>query len=161
MKSQHKNDAAAVRVFPPGIPLLTILTGVGLGRLWPIDMGFEFPAPERYWVGGLIVVGAALGLGLWSVVLFRRTGQSVIPWKPTPQIVERGPFRITRNPMYLQMVLICVGIAVILMNLWILALTPVCAWLLQRFAILAEEAYLERKFGDTYLAYKRRVRRWL
>ena len=63
--------------------------------------------------------------------------------------------------MYLQMVLVCVGVAVILMDVWILALTPVCAWLLQRFAILPEEAYLERKFGDAYLAYKSRVRRWL
>ena len=49
----------------------------------------------------------------------------------------------------------------ILMDLWILALTPSCAWLLQRFAILPEEAYLERKFGDTYLAYKGQVRRWI
>lgn len=161
MKTQHNNDAAEVRVFPPGIPLLTILIGIGLSRLWPIDLGFELSAPERYWVGGLIVTGASLGLGLWPVVLFHRTGQSVIPWKPTPQIVEHGSFRLTRNPMYLQMVLICVGIAVILMNGWILVLTPVCAWLLQRFAILPEEAYLERKFGDSYLAYKRRVRRWL
>ena len=63
--------------------------------------------------------------------------------------------------MYLQSVLVCVGVAVILMDLWILALTPICAWLLQRFAILSEEAYLERKFGDTYLAYKGRVRRWI
>jgi protein-S-isoprenylcysteine O-methyltransferase Ste14 len=141
--------------------LLTILTGVGLSHFWPIDLGLEFPTPERYWVGGLIVVGAILGLGFWSVVLFRRTGQSENPWKPTPQVVERGPFRITRNPMYLQMVLVCVGVAVILMNLWVLALTPVCAWLLQRLAILPEEAYLERKFGGTYLAYKSRVRRWL
>ena len=161
MESQQQRDAAAVRVFPPGVPLLTILTGVGLSRIWPIDVGFEFSTPERYWVGGVIVAGAIFGLGLWSVVLFRRTGQSENPWKPTPQIVERGPFRITRNPMYLQMVLVCVGVAVILMDVWILALTPVCAWLLQRFAILPEEAYLERKFGDAYLAYKSRVRRWL
>lgn len=161
MESQQQKDAAAVRVFPPAIPLLTILTGVFLSRLWPIDPGFEFPTPERYWVGGMIVAGAFFGLGLWSVVLFRRTGQSEIPWKPTPQIVERGPFRFTRNPMYLQLVLVCVGVAVILMNFWILILTPVCAWLLQRLAILPEEAYLERKFGDAYLAYKGRVRRWL
>jgi protein-S-isoprenylcysteine O-methyltransferase Ste14 len=161
MESQQQKDAAAVRVFPPGVPLLTTLTGVGLSRLWPIYLGFEFPTPERYWVGGLITAGAIFGLGLWSVVLLRRTGQSENPWKPTRQIVERGPFRITRNPMYLQLVLVCVGVAVILMDLWILALTPICAWLLQRFAILPEEAYLERKFGDTYLAYKGRVRRWI
>jgi protein-S-isoprenylcysteine O-methyltransferase Ste14 len=156
-----EKDAAAVRVFPPAIPLVMILLGVGLNHLWPIDPGFEIPKPGRYWVGGLLVAGAFLGLGLWPVVLFRRSGQSEIPWTPTSQIVERGPYRVTRNPMYLQMVLICVGVAVILGNLWILALTPLAGWCLQRFAILPEEAYLERKFGDTYLAYKRRVRRWL
>ena len=156
----EQKDVAAVRVFPPGVPVLTILLGVGSSHVWPIDLGFELPTPERYWLGGLIVVGAVLGLGLWSVLLFRGSGQSENPWKPTPQIMDRGPFRFTRNPMYLQMVLVCVGVAVIRMDVWILVLTPVCGWLLQRFAILPEEAYLERKFGDTYLAYKRRVRRW-
>ncbi len=160
MDSQQK-DAANVRIFPPSAPLLTILAGVGLGRLWPLDPGFEIPSPARYWVGGLIVAGAFFCLGLWSVVLFRRSGQNENPWKPTPVIVEHGPFRFTRNPMYLQMLLICVGFAVILMNVWILALTPVCAWVLQRLAILPEESYLERKFGGAYLAYKSRVRRWL
>lgn len=156
-----RGDAADVRVFPPALPVLTILGGVGLNSLWPLGLGVEFPTPERYWVGGLIVAGAILGLGLWSVILFRRSGQSENPWKPTPRIVDRGPFRITRNPMYLQMVLVCIGAAVILGNGWIVVLTPLCAWGLQRFAILPEEAYLERKFGETYLAYKRRVRRWL
>ena len=161
MVPRQERDAAAVRIFPPAIPLLTVAAGVGLDRLWPMALGFDFPAPERYWVGGSIVAGAVLGLGWRSVVQLRRTGQSENPWKPTTEIVERGPFRFTRNPMYLQMVLVCIGIAVALMNLWILILTPACAWLLQRLAILPEERYLERKFGETYLAYKRRVRRWL
>jgi protein-S-isoprenylcysteine O-methyltransferase Ste14 len=102
-----------------------------------------------------------LGLGLWSVLLIRNSGQSENPWKPTTQVIQRGPFRITRNPMYLQMVLVCLGFAVALVNLWILILTPVCAWLLQRLAILPEEKYLEDKFGEAYLAYKRSVRRWI
>jgi protein-S-isoprenylcysteine O-methyltransferase Ste14 len=157
----QQKDAAAVRIFPPAVPLLAILIGVGLDRAWPIRLGFEPAAPERYWIGGVIVVGAILGLGWRSVRLFRRSGQSENPWKPTTEIVDRGPFRFTRNPMYLQMLLVCVGFAVILSNGWILLLTPVAGWLLQRLAILPEEAYLERKFGDTYLAYKRRVRRWL
>jgi protein-S-isoprenylcysteine O-methyltransferase Ste14 len=160
MISESK-DAAAVRVFPPGIPLGAILLGVGLNWLWPIHQGFAVPRPERYWLGGLIVVGAILVLGLWSVVLFRRGGQSENPWKPTRHIEERGPFRVTRNPMYLQMILVCIGFSILLMNWWILALTPVAAWLLQHFVILPEEAYLERKFGEAYLSYKRRVRRWL
>ena len=156
---EEPRDAAAVRVFPPAVPLLTILIGVGLDRLWPLGLGVS--APARYWIGGAIVIGAIVGLGVYAVVLVRRSGQSENPWKPTTEILERGPFRLTRNPMYLQMVLGCIGFAILLGNLWILLLTPACAWVLQRLAILPEEAYLERKFGAQYLSYKRRVRRWI
>lgn len=156
-----QTDAAAVRVFPPAIPLLIILLGVGMNRIWPVHLLLEVAPFVRYGTGGLIVVAAILGLGLRSVLLLRRSGQSENPWKPTLSIVERGPFRISRNPMYLQLVLICIGVAIMLWNVWVLALTPLCAWLLQRLAILPEEAYLERKFGEGYLDYKRRVRRWL
>jgi protein-S-isoprenylcysteine O-methyltransferase Ste14 len=155
-----ERDAAAVRVFPPAVPVLTILLGIALQRTWPIQVDLGITPVARYWMGGLIVVGAILGLGLWSVVLFRRSGQDENPWKPTPQIVEGGPFRITRNPMYLQMMIVCIGMAIVLANAWILLLTPLGGWVLQRFAIRPEEAYLERKFGDRYLAYRRRVRRW-
>ena len=157
----NQKDAAAVRIVPPAVPLLMILLGVGLSRAWPIDLGFELSAPARYWIGGSIVVGVFLGLGVWSVRVVRGSGQSENPWKPTLEIVDRGPFRITRNPMYLQMVLACVGFAILLWNVWILVLTLAGAWLLQRLAIIPEETYLERKFGDSYLAYKRRVRRWI
>lgn len=161
MATEAERDSAAVRVFPPVVPLLTILLGIGIDTLWPTKPGFEFPAPARYWAGGSIVVGSVLGLGLWSVVLMRRSGQSENPWKPTLSIVQDGPFRITRNPMYLQMILVCIGFAIILMNLWILLLTIACGWMLRRFVILPEEAYLEEKFGEEYLAYKRNVRRWI
>ncbi|MEB2345394.1 MAG: isoprenylcysteine carboxylmethyltransferase family protein [Deltaproteobacteria bacterium] len=158
---RERRDAAAVRIFPPAVPLLAILLGVALDRLWPLDLGSVLPAPACYWIGGGIVVGAVAGLGAWSVSLFRRGGQSENPWRPTTEIVERGPFRLTRNPMYLQMVLVCAGFAILLANGWILLLVPLVAWLLQRLAILPEEAYLEAKFGEAYLGYKRRVRRWL
>ena len=161
MAPQHVHDAAAVRVFPPAIPIATILAGVALQRGWPIAVDLLLPTPARYWIGALIVAGAVIALGLWSVVLMRRSGQSENPWKPTTRILERGPFRVTRNPMYLQMVVGCVGFAVLLANPWILLLTPLCALALQRWAIVPEEEYLERKFGAAYLAYKRRVRRWL
>jgi hypothetical protein len=72
-------DAAAVRVFPPAIPVLVIALGIALNRIWPIDLGVEIPAPARYWLGAAIAVGAFLGLGLWSVVLFRHSGQSENP----------------------------------------------------------------------------------
>jgi protein-S-isoprenylcysteine O-methyltransferase Ste14 len=157
----EQRDAAAVRIFPPAVPVLTILLGAGLNHIWPIHFGFKITSTECYWLGGAILMGAIFGLGLWSVLLIRWSGQRENPWKPTTQIIDRRPFTFTRNPMYLQLVLVCVGIAVIFANWWVLALTPIGVWLLQRFAILPEEAYLERKFGDTYLAYKRRVRRWV
>jgi protein-S-isoprenylcysteine O-methyltransferase Ste14 len=159
--ASFEKDGAAVRIFPPAVPLAVILLGVALERIRPIDLGLSPSAAARYAIGAAIVLGAILGLGLWSVVLFRRSGQSENPWKPTPQIVDRGPFRFSRNPMYVQMLLVCVGVAVMLANVWIALLTPIGAWVLERLAILPEEAYLERKFGDVYRSYRSRVRRWL
>lgn len=154
-------DAARVRVFPPGVPLITILLGEVLQRLWPIGQSLELPALVRHGLGGVIVLGAILGLGLQAVRTMRRTGQDENPWKPTPSIIESGPYRFTRNPMYLQMVIVCIGFAVILLNVWILILTPLAALALYALAIRPEEEYLTRKFGEQYLAYKRRVPRWL
>lgn len=94
-------------------------------------------------------------------MLFRRGGQNVNPWKPTPGLETNGPFRVTRNPMYLQMVIVCIGAAIAFANGWILLLTPVVVIALQRLAIEPEEEYLEAKFGETYLNYKRSVRRWI
>jgi protein-S-isoprenylcysteine O-methyltransferase Ste14 len=153
-------DAAAVRFPPPLIPLATILFGGLLDRVWPIDIGFELPAPVRYWVGGL-VVACAMAIAGWAVAHFREAGQNELPWTPTTAIVGAGPYRFTRNPMYLGMVLLCIGAGILLVSEWILALTPVCAFALWGFAIRPEERYLEGKFGEDYRAYKRRVRRWL
>jgi protein-S-isoprenylcysteine O-methyltransferase Ste14 len=159
--TDDEKDAAHVKFFPPAIPLAVILLAIALNALLPIELAVRLPAPIRYWVGGAIAVGAIVCLGAWSVLIMRRSGQSENPWKPTTSIIERGPFRITRNPMYLQMVLVCIGVAVALMNIWLFLLTPLCAWLLQRTAIIPEERYLEVKFGDAYLDYKSRVPRWL
>lgn len=158
---QERKDAAAARVFPPALPLITVLLGVALQYLLPIDVEFSPSGSVRYSVGVLIVLCAVVGLGLWAVILVRGSGQSENPWKPTTEIIERGPYRITRNPMYLQMVLVCVGFSVILWNVWVLILTPLCALALQALVIRHEEVYLESRFGESYLAYKRRVRRWI
>jgi protein-S-isoprenylcysteine O-methyltransferase Ste14 len=164
---QHKSntdtekDGAAVRFPPPLLTLATILLGVGIERLWPLAAELKLPAPERYWIGSLVVAVSLFVLGLWPVVMFRRSGQSELPWRPTPLVLEDGPYRFTRNPMYLMMVLVCIGVAILLSSFWILVLTPFCAWSLYHFAIAPEEAYLESKFGEPYRRYKTRVRRWL
>jgi protein-S-isoprenylcysteine O-methyltransferase Ste14 len=157
-ENQH---AAAVKFPPPILPLVTIVIGHVLGRFVPILSAYDLPAPGRYWVGGLIAAAAVLILGVLPIQQFKRSGQDVTPWTPTPEIVVSGPYQFTRNPMYLMMVLFCVGFAVILSDVWILILTPVCAWLIFLLAIRHEEVYLEEKFGDSYRAYKNRVRRWI
>ena len=99
---RERKDAAAVRVSPPAIPLAVAGVGVLLERWIPLASGSASVTPVRYVLGGAIVAGAILDLGLWSVVMMRRSGQDENPWKPTTEILERGPYRITRNPMYLR-----------------------------------------------------------
>ena len=120
---RETKDAAAVRAFPSAIPLAVVGVGVLLECWIPLASGSASVTPVRYVLGGAIVAGAILDLGLWSVVMMRRSGQDENPWKPTTEILERGPYRITRNPMYLQRVLVCAGVAILLWNAWILLLT--------------------------------------
>ena len=152
---------AAVRVPPPILAIVTIVTGYVLDRFIPIFSSYDLPTPARYWIGGIVVAASGLILGVWPVIQFRDSGQDITPWTATPEIVVKGPYRFTRNPMYLMMLLVCIGFAILLSDPWILVLTPVCAWLLYRLAIRPEEAYLEQEFGDSYRVYKKRVRRWI
>jgi protein-S-isoprenylcysteine O-methyltransferase Ste14 len=160
-KKPKKKDAAAIRILPPAVPLLCVLAGLALSKLMPLGWEVMLPPPHSYWVGGLIIVAAVYFLGFRAVKLMRGSGQSENPYTKTTEILETGPYRFTRNPMYLMMVVLCIGFAVLLSNIWILLLTPVCALALHFLVILPEEAYLETKFGATYLAFKSRVRRWI
>jgi len=156
-----EDDRAPVRFPPPLIAIITVLAGYGLGRLAPVFPEFGFPAAERYWIGGGIVVVAASLLGAWPLLQFKRSGQDPKPWTPSPELVLQGPYRFTRNPMYLMMLIACVGFAFILNTAWILILMPACAVSIHYAAIRHEEAYLERRFGDAYRNYRTRVRRWI
>lgn len=160
MESENEH-AAAVKFPPPIVPIVTIVAGHVLGRFLPIFPDSVLPTPERYWIGGLIAVAAVLVLIVWPARQFQQSGQDPKPWTPTPEIVVAGAYRVTRNPMYLGMLVFCIGFAIILSDVWIVILTPVCGWLIYLLAIRHEEAYLEEKFGDSYRAYKMTVRRWL
>jgi protein-S-isoprenylcysteine O-methyltransferase Ste14 len=112
------------------------------------------------WLGGAVFV-SALALFAWAITTITRAGSNVPTNMPTTSIVATGPYRFTRNPIYLGMMLGLVGLAIAFDSLWLL-MTLVPFFLVIRYGVVArEEAYLERKFGEVYRRYRARVRRWL
>jgi len=154
-----RDEDVATGRFPP--PLCFVLPGaLGflLEWLWPVWL-FD---GSRVRIGvGVAVALAAFALLGHTVSVIRKAGQRPEPWKPTPSIVEKGPFSWSRNPMYMSMALLHVGVGVAVGSIWVLAMVlPACA-VVHALVIRREEAYLERKFGQAYVDYRRRVRPWL
>jgi protein-S-isoprenylcysteine O-methyltransferase Ste14 len=152
------SDHADVRVLPPLLYLGSILLGVALGFLVPL--GFATGGRLRVLIGIDLVI-AGLALIVWAFVFHRRTNQDPDPRKPSPELIGGGPYAWTRNPMYVGMALIQAGAGVALGNAWILLLLAPTMWINQRYVIEREEAYLSRRFGAPYDAYRTTVRRWL
>ena len=151
------DDSAGVVAPPPLIYLGGLAIGFALEALLP---GSSVPAAVQWIVGGVLLVA---GVALLSSVnaAFHRKGTAVEPWKPTTAIVTTGPYRLTRNPAYLGMTLVYIGIALLADALWVLVPLPVVLLIIDRMVIAREERYLERKFGQEYLDYKGRARRWI
>jgi protein-S-isoprenylcysteine O-methyltransferase Ste14 len=117
------------------------------------------PAPYTYL--GAIVLLLGLALMIWAASLFRQSGAGFQLHMDKPVLVSSGPFRFSRNPMYLGMLIWLVGLAVLLGSLSVF-LFPLLLFLLANFLVIPiEERNLEGTLGEAYLAYKRRVRRWL
>jgi len=150
-------DSPGVVVPPPLIYATAIVLGLLLRRVWPM----RFLPDHLAALLGPAVVVAAVGLVLAAIGLFRRAGTRPEPWRPTTAIVVSGPYRFTRNPMYVAMALVVIGAGVWANTLWPLLLLPAVLPAIDRGVIAREERYLERKFGEEYRAYKSRVRRWL
>ena len=158
MQTAPAEDHADVRILPP----LLFLGSIALGVLLQLAIPLRFAQGSGLRVGvGLVVVALGFAEIVWAFRVMRRTGQDPDPRKPSPELIPRGPYRYSRNPMYVGMTLIQAGIGVALGNLWILLLLVPTLLILQRAVIEKEEAYLQRKFGDAYLGYKNSVRRWL
>ena len=151
-------DNANALIRPPIALLLAFAAGLGLNWFYPLP--FVPAGALHVWIGAA-VFAVGLALALWAVATFRAAGTRVETYKPTTAIVDRGPYRFTRNPIYSGMFVGLTGLAVAFNTLWLLA-ALVAFIAIIRFGVVArEEAYLERKFGDAYLAYSARVRRWL
>ena len=116
-------------------------------------------SPFRY-SGSLLLIGG-IALVLWAAILFQRVGTAIKPFQESSALVAGGPYRVTRNPMYVGMVITLLGVGVLLGSATPFLVVPVFAVLIDLHFIGGEEAALERTFGSAYLDYKSKVRRWL
>lgn len=110
---------------------------------------------------GTALLAVGLSLMAWGMITFRLARTAIVPMRGASRLVERGPYRFTRNPMYTGMTLAYLGVAAILNSAWPLLALPIVLALLVRLVIRREEAYLLDAFGAEYSAYRARVRRWL
>jgi protein-S-isoprenylcysteine O-methyltransferase Ste14 len=160
MTQPNSNEhGAQVRIPPPLVFLGGIVLGVAchyLAKPAPAPVARTFSL-----IAGLLVLLAGLGCMISARILFWRTGQSPVPWKPSPSLILQGPYRFTRNPMYVGITLVVLGLGLALNNLWI-SLFALPALLTVHFsAVLPEERYLAQKFGESYAHYRSQVRRYL
>jgi protein-S-isoprenylcysteine O-methyltransferase Ste14 len=146
-----------VRFPPPLIFVGGFLVGLALEAAFPVD---GLPAPVE-------IAAAVVGTLVWAYLdgsamrRFSRAGTSPLPMRPTSAIVTTGPYRFTRNPMYVGMAALYLALALGFGVIWALATLPFVLLAVDRLVIAREERYLETKFGEEYLSYKRRIRRWL
>ena len=143
---------------PPILMAIALVVAIILDWAPPrflAPMGFN----AQVIIGVLLVAGSLL-LVAAAVRTFRREGTNVVPTRPALKIVTSGPYRFTRNPMYLSMVLFMLGISLIFSLEWGVILTPILWIGYDRLIVAREEAYLSAKFGGDYQALLKRPRRW-
>jgi protein-S-isoprenylcysteine O-methyltransferase Ste14 len=143
--------------FPPGIIVAGWLLGWVLGALWPIHL--DWPVWTR-WVGGVLLI-APWAIAFWAIATFRRHNTPVDPLGRVATIVTEGPFRYTRNPMYVTLLLVYIGGTLLGHLAWSAILLAPVFLALQYGVIVREERHLRTVFGEQYLEYCRHVRRWL
>ncbi|HTS02828.1 MAG TPA: isoprenylcysteine carboxylmethyltransferase family protein [Thermoanaerobaculia bacterium] len=153
-------DNADVLVLPPVVFVLAIGAGFALRRLVPVRLVppfLEGPAGDA----GAALAVLGLAFGGWAFATFVRAKTTPHPNHPVNALVTWGPYRVSRNPMYVGLSVFTAGLALVANTPWLFAVLPP-AWLaLRRLVIDREEAYLERRFGDEYRTFLARTRRWL
>src|SRR5215467_2353917 len=152
MADVMKVDRGADVRFPP-LRLVSLGFTV-LGALLHLVAPIPFSGSWLVRSGGIAAVVAGVATAAWARNLFTRTGQNPKPWTPTPQLVFEGPYRFTRNPMYVSLTAIQIGLGLAVGVLWISLLAPVSLATIHVTAVRREERYLSEKFGREYDDYR-------
>jgi protein-S-isoprenylcysteine O-methyltransferase Ste14 len=154
---QGYQDNPGVVAPPPLIYAVPLAVGVYFNRRSP----FELMPDNLARIIGLALGIVAIVFSLAAAVQFWRARTPMMPYKSTTAIIESGPFAISRNPLYLGMTLAYVAISVFLNTAWPLFVLPLVLLVMHRGVIAREERYLQQKFGERYVEYTTRVRRWI
>jgi protein-S-isoprenylcysteine O-methyltransferase Ste14 len=149
-----------MRIPPPLLFLMTFLAGIGLQHLAPLAVHSAGLAKIEHIVGGGLL-GLGVLLALSCVLIFFSVRTTLIPFGAASNLVVRGPYRLTRNPMYVSLVLAYVGLVGILTQIWPLILLPLPVAVVNGIVIPFEEARLREIFGQAYEQYCTKVRRWV
>lgn len=145
---------------PPAVWFFTLLLGGwGLDRLAPLPIPFPTFAGQL-WPALVLFAAAALFAGS-AIRLFAAKQTSLLPFSQASTLLDTGPFRVSRNPLYVALVAALFAFGLLLASFWLLLSSALLALALDRFVIRSEESALSRAFGEQYAAYVRRVRRWL
>ena len=155
--ADDRQDNPGIWVPPPLTYLLALLLGLLLDRRAHVPFLPRGVARVLRWP----LVGGGMALATWFARTMRGAETTLRTDKPVSRVVQDGPFRYSRNPGYLSLTLLYAGIAVLRNALWAIVLLPLVVYVIQREVIEREERYLERTFGEEYLDYKARVRRWI
>jgi protein-S-isoprenylcysteine O-methyltransferase Ste14 len=150
-------DNPGVIAPPPLVYAGALAIGFLLHRFFPIKC---LPGAASRFLGRVCMSLSGM-LALSALVEMRRAGTHVDPKQPATALVTQGPFRLTRNPLYLSLTLLYTGIAFMVNSLWAIFLLPGAVIVMRYGVINREERYLEQKFGEDYLTYKAKVRRWI
>jgi len=151
-------ESAGIIAPPPVLYLGALIIGFILHVISPLPI---FAPDTVLRVLGVFLLVMSGALARWAFVTMRQVGTSASPREPSAALVIRGPFRWSRNPIYLAMTGMYLGVAFLANSLWLVALLAPLLMVMQWGVILREERYLARRFGEAYLAYKADVRRWL
>jgi protein-S-isoprenylcysteine O-methyltransferase Ste14 len=163
MSGQDHSGAGPVnaRIFPIPPVVAGLFIGAGVALNWLVPLGGSAFAGTGARIGGGLILACALAVAGLAFLEMRRHRTTFHPGHKAAALVTGGVFRRTRNPMYLSLTLVTLGLGAVTANPWLMLLAPALLLYLQERVIKREEAYLTARFGSRYIAYMRKVRRWI
>lgn len=149
-----------IHIAPPLVFMAGFVFGFLLDR-YIIALRISGAAAREIALVGLALMVLGAALAIWGVLAFHHARTTILPFRAATAMVRDGPYRFTRNPMYVGMAIAYVGFALVFNTVWPLLVLPLVVIAMVRLVISREEAYLDAAFGEDYRAYIRDVRRWL